>query len=521
MRFIRRFFLNRKWWLALLFILLVAGCGRQESVQTGGKYGGKIAVRLLDNPTDLDPRSSRDAASYRVIELVYSSLFRFDSTGRTVPELVDTFFVKNDVEYTFVLKPGVYFHDGKPLTAEDAVFTLQWLKDHPGKAITDLYARLIRSITLQDERTFVIRLKEIYAPFIGLLTVGIVPRHIAEISPDTLHHYPIGSGPFRFERWLQDQEIALSAFQQYFEGRPYLDRVRLKIIADENTAMLAMNSGELDVMMNNFNLANLKIFQDNPTLNVQYGKGSNFTYLAFNLQNRYLKKAAVRQAIAYAIDVESIITTLHGGIYPRATSLLPTFHWAYDSSLVPIPYDPARAKELLDQAGYRDPDGDGPRMRFTLVYKCTDKQSSRQKAQIFQSYLEKVGIGLKIEANEWGTFFQDIRNGMFDVYSLTQVGIYDPDIFYHFFFSMGPGNRFSYRNREMDRLIILSNSTLDGFMRKKYVQQIQQILMHDLPILPLWHETNIAILNKRVQNFAIYPAAEFRSLKNVFLREDL
>lgn len=504
-------------------ILWQGGCSQKKESSSRGKYGGILKVRLLDNPTDLDPRTSRDAVSYRVIELVYSSLFRYDSTGRLQPELVDTFTVKNDIHYTFTLKPNILFHDGKPLTAEDVVYTIQWMMNHPVKAATPLFHRYIKKISVRDSRTLEIELKEIYSPFTSLLTIGIVPKHVAEKDSNSLHLYPVGSGPFRFEKWEQDQQIVLSAFYNYFEGRPFLDKLILKIIPDGNTAVLALNSGDIDFMMNNFNFSNLELFEKNPDLKIQYGDGSNYTYLAFNLRNRYLRKRKVRQAIAYAIDKKSILKNLYHGIHKPARSLLPHFHWAYNPNLKDYEYNPELAKKLLDEAGYRDPDGDGPRTRFTLVYKCTDKQSSRQKAQIIQSYLRKVGINLKIEANEWGTFFHDITHGMFDLYSATYVGIYDPDFYYNIFHTdnlRSGGNRFYYRSIQMDRLIILSQSTLDEMVRKHYIYQIQELAQKDLPIYSLWHETNVAVMNKKVKNFKIYPAAEFRSFKQVYIKKD-
>jgi peptide/nickel transport system substrate-binding protein len=516
----KKFLINT--WLVLLIFLIGLSCSGKSDQKFNGKYGGTLKVRLLDNPTDLDPRTSRDAMSYRVIELVYASMFRFDSTGKPVPEMVDSFSVKNNLEYTFRIRPGIYFHDGKPLTTEDIAFTFEWIRSHPTKAVTPLFNRYVKSIQIISPRELKITLREIYSPFLSLLTIGIVPKHIVEQDSNQLHFHPVGAGPFRFVKWDQDQQVVLSSFQNYFSGRPYLNRLILKIIPDGNTAVLALNSGDIDFLMNNFNFSNLPVFKKNPQLKIQYGTGSNYTYLAFNLRNRKLRKRKVRQAIAHAIDKKAIIKTLYKGIHKAANSLLPENHWAYNPNLGDYEYNPELAKKLLDQAGYRDPDGDGPRYRFKLIYKCTDKQESRQKAQIIQSYLRRVGIDVEIQANEWGTFFHDITHGNFDLYSATYVGIYEPDFYYNIFHTdnlRGGGNRFYYRSAKMDRLIILSQSTLDDEIRKHYIYQIQELAFNDLPVFSLWHETNVAVMNKRVMNFHMYPAAEFISFKNVYIAE--
>ncbi|GAB4169116.1 MAG: ABC transporter substrate-binding protein [Calditrichia bacterium] len=506
-----------------LIVLLSYGCKSGEKSTQTGKYGGEIKVRLLDNPTDLDPRTSRDAVSYRIIELVYSSLFKFDSTGNPQPEIVKSWSIKNELEYHFEIYDSIYFHNGSKLTVDDIIFTYQWMIDHPEKAVSPLFNKLIKRMEKINDYTFKIILNEIYASFTGLLTIGIVPKDIARENDNWLRTKPIGSGPFIFEHWDPDLEIKLKANYQYFHGRPYLNSLIFKIIPDGNTAVLALNSGDIDFMMNNFNLSNLKEFEQNPDLKILYGNGSNYTYLAFNFRNRYLRKKTVRKAIAHAIDVEAIINRLHFGIHEKANSLLHKNHWAYENKLPWISYNPDKAKELLDQAGYRDPDGDGPATRFTLVYKCTDKQSSRQKAQIIQSYLAKVGIKVDIQANEWGIFFNDISRGMFDLYSATYVGIYDPDFYYNIFHTdnlRGGGNRFYYRNKEMDNLILLSQATLDPLVRRQYLSQIQFLAAEDLPVLSLWHEKNVAVMKKNIENFTIYPAAEYKSFERVYLRSD-
>ncbi|MEJ2635881.1 MAG: ABC transporter substrate-binding protein [Calditrichia bacterium] len=273
--------------------------------------------------------------------------------------------------------------------------------------------------------------------------------------------------------------------------------------------------------MNEFPLSFLPEFRKIPGLKVEMKTGSIYVYLGLNLRNQYLKSKKVRQAIAYAIDVESIISNLMEGIDKPANSLLYPGNWAYNPGLPFYSYDTVKAEQLLDEAGFPDPDGKGGAPRFTLVYKCTDKQLSRQKAQIIQQYLSEVGIAIDIRSYEWGTFFDDIQNGRFDMYSLTWVGVYEPDMFFHLFHSSNIGvgaNRGGYSNPKVDYLIELAQRSMDINKRRQYYWQIQKILNDELPYISLWYETNVAVMNRDVFGFEIAPAAEWNSFRKTYFR---
>ncbi len=477
-----------------------------------------LQVALFDNPTNLDPRTYSDVVSYKIIEQVFDFLVRPDSTGVPRPELATSWETPSDTVYLFHLRKGVRFHDGSLLSAYDVAYTFRSVLDPALKAPLRKSLEVIKAITVLDSFRIKFTLAHPHAPFLSNLEVGIVPRHLAEPHPEQFKQHPVGSGPFQFVRWEPDALVVLKRNPYYWRGRPGLSEIQMKIIPEATTRVLALENGEVDFLMNNFPERYLPRLRANPRLKVLTRTGSNYVYIGLNLRNPYLKKLAVRQALAYAINVPEMISSLTAGLHTRATSLLYPGNWAHNPNLQPYPYDPEKARALLNRAGYPDPDGDGPAVRFTLTYKCTDKLQSRQKAQVIQQYLGRVGIGVKIQSYEWGTFFDDVQHGRFDLYSLTWVGVYEPDIYYRLFHSSSIGtgaNRGAYRNPVVDRLLEQAQQILELNKRKALYWKVQEILHRELPYISLWYETNVAVMDRRLAGFELYPAGEWKSFWKV------
>lgn len=474
----------------------------------------ELRVALYDNPTNLDPRTQSDAVSFRVIELTYDFLVRMDSTGLPELDLAEKLENPSDAEYIFTLRRNVRFHDGSPLSAYDVAYTFDSILDPALNAPLRSTLEIVKQISVLDSFTVKFELKTPRAPFLSDLVVGIVSEKAAREGKIDLNRTPLGSGPFKFRRWDQNAFIELEANREYWRGSPRLNKIVLKILPEATTRILALENGEVDLIVGNISESYLPNLEKNKRLKVVKGEGSNYVYLALNLENPYLKKREVRQAIAHALDVEGMIASLLSGVHRQAGSLLNEKNWACNPNIKPYPYDPPLARKLLDDAGFPDPDGDGPLPRFSLQYKCTANLLSRQKAQVVQQHLKEVGIEVKVQSHEWATFFEDVRSGRFDLYSLTSVGVYEPAIYENFYHSRSIAtqkNRVGYRNPEMDRLIDLAGRTLDPGQRKQYYWRIQEIAREDLPYLDLWHETIIAAMDRRLTGFEIYPAGEWRS----------
>ena len=228
----------------------------------------------------------------------------------------------------------------------------------------------------------------------------------------------------------------------------------------------------------------------------------------------------MRRAIAHAIDRERIVRDLLLG-YGRVTdSLLPPDHWAHGDDLRSYPFDPERAKELLDQAGYADPDGDGPQKRFHLNYRTSTDAEARLQAQMIQQMLSEVGIDIEIRSNEFGVFYEDISKGNFDMYSLKWAGVNDPDFYTYIFLSenIPPTglNRGFFINERVDELIESGRVTYDRDEREAIYSEIQQIVARELPYYSLYHRSNVAVMKEELEGFRMYPAGFLLALDEMY-----
>jgi peptide/nickel transport system substrate-binding protein len=258
---------------------------------------------------------------------------------------------------------------------------------------------------------------------------------------------------------------------------------------------------------------------ENPNLVTEEAPGSNVSYLGFNLRDRILSDARVRRAVALAIDREAIVRTIWKGHADLADSILAPGFWAHADGLPPLRHDPAEAKRLLDRAGFPDPDGDGPKSRFTLTYKTSQNELRRRIAAVLQEQLRRAGIAVEVQSREWGTFFSDIRRGNFQLYGLTWVGIADPDITHYAFHSLQippeGANRGRYANDELDRLVEEGRRELSRPKRKEIYRRVQLLLSRDLPVLPLWVNRNILVRDRRLAGFTLTPDEDYTSVREM------
>jgi len=250
--------------------------------------------------------------------------------------------------------------------------------------------------------------------------------------------------------------------------------------------------------------------------------GVSYSYIALNMEDALLKNPLVRRALAHAVDRSALTEHLLLGFAQPASSLLPPWHWAFEPEAAEYAYDPALSKKLLDEAGYPDPDGEGGKPRLRLVYKTSTNQLARQQAAVIQEAWARVGVKVEIRSNEWGTFFEDLKSGTFQVAAARWVGIVDPDIYRLRFASryIPPEglNRGRYRNKEVDSLLEEGLLSYEEETRREVYSRVQHLIQSDVPYISLYYPETIAVVRNEVDGFVLFPAGDFRPLRNVSFR---
>jgi peptide/nickel transport system substrate-binding protein len=472
---------------------------------------------IESSPANLDPRVGTDAQSERIDALLFDGLVNRDEHFNLVPGLAEHWEIPDPLTYIFHLRRGVRFSDGRPLTARDVKWTFDSILN--GTVLTPKAGsyRLVERILAPDDVTVIFYLKEPYSPLLWNLSnpaIGIVPA----ASGADFNQHLIGSGPFRLVHLEQDKEVVIERNPAYWGTPAKVERVRFAVVPDTTTRALELRKGSADLEINALTADMVATIERQRQLDVMHSPGSTYAYLAFNLRDPILKDVRVRQAIAYAIDRGPMIHYLWRDMARPAASVLPPEHWAYDGDVRTYPHDPARARRLLDSAGYAEHDG----VRFHLTMKTSTEESTRLMAAVLQQQLRDVGIALDIRTFEFATFYSDVQKGAFQLFSLRWVGgNEDPDIFEHVFSSKSfppkRGNRGYYSNPQVDELIDDARSTVDRERRKRDYDAIQQIVAEDLPYVNLWYFDNVLVHTARVHNLEVSSAGNYDFLKTAEL----
>lgn len=477
-------------------------------------------VVLLDaSPRGLDPRFATNDSSAKLVGLLHAGLLSTDTpTGEWELRLARKIEQTSPVMYEVELRDDVYFHDGNPVTSADVEYTFMELGSELVKSPFAGFSARIEKFEIIDERRFTIQLVAPHAPFITDMSLGIVPRYVCEghkECPGT----PIGAGPFAFVSQDGDMRVEFRAFERYFEGKPAIERLVFRVVRDDNTRLLALLGNTADVVQNAVAPLMLPVVEKSDRLEQIASPSFKYTYLAFNLEHPILKDERVRRAIAFGIDREAIIKYKFRDTARLSTGMLAPDHWAYEPDVERFDFDPERARALLDEAGYK---ADQNGVRFQLEFKVSASKFRRALAELMAHQLGEIGIEVRVRSYEWGTFFHDIRSRNFDMTTLQWPSVLEPSLYRWIFHSdnipsqdnrAAGANRGAYRNARVDELLVAGDSESDPQARRAIYGEVQQILARELPYVSLWHEDNIAVIRKGVQQYYTTPNARFDGLK--------
>ena len=477
---------------------------------------GVITIAIPVSPNNLDPRFGTDENSARAHQLLFNDLLRWDEQNRLAPGLAASWETSDYQTYRIRLREGVRFHDGHELTSEDVVFTFTSMMDPAFASPWRGAFRDLASIVAIDRYTVDFVLKQPSGSFLPNLVFKIVPAGAGR----ELRQRPIGTGPYEFVSYAVDDRLVVRAFRAYFDGLPRNLGIVMKIVPDDIMRGLELRKATADLVVND--LAPDMVYQlEKEGLSLTTSPGVDYQYLGFNLRDSVLKNVRVRHAIGHAIDRQAIVDHLRRGLATVADSMLPPTNWAHEPNVLVLDYDPARAKALLDEAGYPDPDGDGPRPRLSVSYKTTSLEFPRLQAAVIQQNLRDVGIEVDVRSYEFATLYADILKGNFQMYALQWVGgaLADPDILRRVFHSqqVPPAgfNRGRFSDPEVDRLIDEASKATDYETRRQLYGRVQQLLAEAAPYISLWHRTNFALAQPPLAGIRLSPQGDFTFLRNV------
>lgn len=494
----------------LLLLLLTAGCSQPAPEP------GIITIAIPVSPNNLDPRFGTDENSARAHQLLFNDLLRWDEHTRLAPGLAASWETSDHQTYRIRLREGVRFHDGHELTSQDVVFTFTSMLD---PAVASPYRGAFRdlaSVVAIDRYTVDFVLKQPSGSFLPNLVFKIVPAGAGR----ELRQHPIGTGPYTFISYTVDDRLEVRAFRDYFDGLPRNRGIVMKIVPDDIMRGLELRKATADLVVND--LPPDMVYQlEKEGLSLTQSPGVDYQYLGFNLRDSVLKDVRVRHAIGHAIDRDAIVNYLRRGLATVADTMLPPTNWAQEPDVLVLDYDPERAKALLDEAGYPDPDGSGPRPRLSLSYKTTSAEFPRLQAAVIQQNLRDVGIEVDVRSYEFATLYADILKGNFQMYALQWVGgaLADPDILRRVFHSqqVPPAgfNRGRFSDPEVDRLIDEASEATDYETRRQLYGKVQQLIADGAPYISLWHRTNFALAQPALQGITLSPQGDFTFLRHV------
>ncbi len=462
---------------------------------------------LASAPVNLDPRFATDAASSRVNRLLYRRLVEFDDADRPVPGLAEWERLAPD-HYRFRLREegeGRQFTHGRRLTSEDLRATIVAMLDPVAGSPYRTQLELIERMEIVDSERIDFHLSRPDPLFPALMALDIMPADLLATG-HPLHSAPVGSGPFALDQWPEAGRLRL---RRRRDGQ----LVELVQVKDPGVRVMKLLRGEIDLLQSDLPPELFRFLGERESVRVTRRPGSNFTYIGLNMEDPDLGKPQVRRAIAHAIDRQAIITHVMAGAALPAQALLPSHHWAGVADLPELGRDLPLARGLLQQAGY------GADHPLELEYKTSTDPFRVRLATIIQAQLAEVGIRVRVRSLDWGTFFGDVKNGRFQMYSLTWVGIKTPDQFRYVFHSdsvppLG-ANRGRYRNAAADALIERAERMPDLAAQAVVYRELQRLLLEDLPYIPLWYEDQIMATRPGVQGYRLAADGRYDGLADI------
>jgi peptide/nickel transport system substrate-binding protein len=536
-------------WLALGVLCLGLGAcnvieGEEQAELASDElpaHGDTFILATIGDITALIPNITSDAPSHEVGALIYDGLVQADRNLNYVPQLAESWTFSPDcLSLTFALRRDVVWHDGRPFTADDVVFTYQTMMNpKTPTAYRDSFS-MISSVEAPDPHTVRVTYGKPFARAVSSWAMAILPKHLLETyaasgtlreSPQNRH--PVGTGPYRFHEWRSGEKVVLLANRDYYDGPPYIGRVVYRVIPSQATIFLELKAKGVDQTA----LTALQYTRQTayPAFHKAYRKyrypSSTYTFFGFNLQDPRFADARVRRAFAHAINKQEIIDGVRQGLAREATGPIRPGTWAYTDQVRRYPYDLDRARQLLAEAGWKDRDGDGlvenvEGKPFAFTIQTNQGNEERKKiAEIIQQRLKDIGVKADIQVIEWASFVSEyLKKRRFEAVVMGFGVGTDPDQYVIWHSSqMGPDqmNRLSFSNPEVDTLLEDGRASCHEAQRVTYYQRFQQVLAEEQPMIFLYFADALPVVASRVRGIEPAPAGISWNFTDWFVPEQL
>ena len=505
----------------ILLTLLMGATAYNVSTVLVPERGGVFREGVAGNPQYINPllchthEIDRDLCS-----LLFRGLTRLDQQGRVVPDLAERWTAPDGLVYTFTLRENQFWHDGKPVTIDDLLFTIEMMQNPDSPILPDL-AELWRSVTVEpvDEHTVRLLLDEPFAPFLDFTTIGLLPKHIwqdvppSELLTSPLNLRPVGNGPMQ-ATLTSAQFIRLEHNPYSSEDIPMVSALEFHFYPDYPSIYAAYTEGELDgvsqVMQSDISLA-----QARTDMQLFSAPLSTYVGVVFNLQNPdvpFLQDAIVRRALYHALDREQLLNDVVGGHGVLASSPIPSNNWGHAPDTPSYDYDPVEARRLLDESGWVDTDGDGTRdkdgLPMQLILLTNDGPTRIALIEQIAADWQAVGVKVAVESVSFGGFVGNfLTPRRFEAVLLSWDITGDPDPFplYHSSQIATGQNYGGWSNQEADALVIEARSTVDPEKRRALYAQFQHLFAADVPAIPLYYPVYTYGVSERVKAVQIGP----------------
>ncbi|MFT4184006.1 MAG: ABC transporter substrate-binding protein [Rhizobium sp.] len=507
---------RRAFLLSTAALAVVAAAPHVSHAQKEPSRGGSVSINIGTEPPVLVLIAHSAGAAYYISGKATEGLLTYDKDFNPQPLLATEWKVSDDgLRYWFKLRQGVKWHDGKDFTADDVAFSILALKEnHPRGRATFAYVQQANALNPHEVELVLSKPAPYLLTAFASFESPIVPKHLYEgtkIAENPHNIAPVGTGPYKFAEWVRGSHALFVRNEDYWDtSKPYLDQIIFRFIIDPAAAVAAIETGEVQVSTANLPLTDIDRLKANPSLVVDTRPAAYSPSIAraeFNLENKYLADIRVRHAIAHAVDKDFIVNTIYLGYATRLDGpVSPDLAKFYDPDLPKYEFDPAKANQLLDEAGYkRGADG----FRFKLFIDPTQPSGPpKQTAEYFAQALAKVGIKVELRTQDFATFVKRIFTDRdFDIAIEGMSNLYDPTVgiqrlYWSKNFKVGVpfSNGSKYANPEVDRLLEAAAVEVDPKKRLQLFNDFQRLVVQDLPTLDIVTPSVITVYDKRVRN---------------------